>query len=325
MNSQRNSLNPENNSNQQSITKTFPFLNDEPSESLYDTLGWNESSFNEEDTLYVQINNIINAKAKTVSYARVEEAVMPKFLLTQVTGCEKFSSKCCCCCCFRKRVGYRIEDIEETDLLVYGSFKLKAAQVYNQDDSSHENSLRFLYIQTLSCDITPKLINERWKEIGFTSEDPRIDIKAGGYYSLLFINHFIMAYNDEYALIRSEGQNFYFAMCAIIICLYVRLALDAFNSDKIADSLRKENNIQPVNVYQFTNFCRQFNNNSNYPFEIMSNILLQAKEQIIKDNSSNLNSQIIVVRNHFNNFFYQELDSYFDYGNSEASLQSSNF
>ncbi|MCQ2821301.1 MAG: ELMO domain-containing protein [archaeon] len=301
-----------------SLRKTVHYEEDQIG-SIYDTLGWNEKSFMEEDLITHHRNSLISHKTK---YVQVEEFTVPNFILNQISSFEKCT---CCfhffCCHLCTKTGYKLEDIEQWHLQIYNSFKLKASEVYSTKDSSHENSLRFLYVQTLASDLTPNLINKKWKTIGFTVEDPRTDIKIGGYFALLFINHFIMSNEEEFELIQKTGKSFFFAMCAIIITLFLRLALDAFNSETIAEHMRKENNIEPVNVFQFINFCRRYNDNSKYPFEIMTNILLSAKDEIILNKSCTLSGQILLIKNHFNRIFYDELSCPMD-TRTEASFQS---
>lgn len=283
-------------------------LNEEaPIESLYDTFGWNEKSLIEEDTIYIQRTSVKSEKVKGVKYVEEEIVTVPNFISNQVSAFEKCT---CCfhffCCHLCKKKGTKLEDIEQDALQSYNKFKYRACEVYNSEDSSHENSLRFLYVQTLNSDLTQNLINAKWRKLGFTANDPRIDIKIGGYFALLFINHFIMANEEEFELIQKE-VGFSFAICAIIITLYLRLALDAFNSEKIAESMRKDNNIQPVSISQFINFCSKYNANPKYPFEILSNILLSAKDEIITTNCTSLNKQMNIMKEHFNKIFYEEL------------------
>ena len=53
----------------------------------------------------------------------------------------------------------------------------------------------------------------------------------------------------------------------------------------------------------------------------MSSILLSAKEEIISDSSKNLTGQILIVKNHFNKIFYDELNTLMD-NTTESSFQS---
>ena len=168
--------------------------------SLYDSLGWNEKSFLEEDNSCLHKNSQVSSeRGKIVRYEHVEVMSYPNFILNQVSAFEKCS---CCfhlfCCHLCKGRWNKLEDIEEGDMLTYNAFKKKASEIYSSDDSSHENSLRFLYVQTLSSDLTPNLVNPKWRNIGFTIDDPRGDIKIGGYYSLLFINHFIISQTFQF-------------------------------------------------------------------------------------------------------------------------------
>lgn len=258
-----------------------------------------------------RINTLV--KAQLLEKESEEQIKTPKFLLGQVSSLEK----CGClyklfCCNLCSKKGNHLDDIEESDILAYERFKKDAIDYYYREESSNENSLRFLYMQTLNCDLTQDLTNEKWKTIGFLSTDPREDLLIGGYYSLLFINYFINHYEDESAEVM-KTKHFSFGMISILDCFFLKLALDIFEDDVYSENLRKKIKIKAVTINQFTNFCRKYNYNHYYPHELMTNILLSAHEEISKKETCDLYTSFLILKTSFDTVFYKELDVPFEY------------
>lgn len=251
-----------------------------------------------------------------------EEMIFPKFLLNQISfgKCKCLYNLFCCCC---SKQGNNLDDIEESDVITYDNFKTESIEIYSKEETSNENSLRFFYIKALNCDLSPDFVNERWKNFGFTSDDPRSDISIGGYYSLLFINYFINNNDDDFEeikdniLLNKSGKKNNFSMLCILLTVLLRLALDAFPDEIYAENLRKKFKVKAVEINQFVNFNRKYNNSQQYPFEIMSEILLKAYEEINGQESSDLYSDFIILKNTFDSIFYKEMDTPFEYSEKE--------
>ena len=241
---------------------------------------------------------------------------VPTFLQKQMTITEKssilnFFSNLFCISSKQKK----IRDISEEELEVFYELKNLAFTNYDENDSNHEQSLRFLYLSLIKGDLTNDLITDEWKTLGFETNNPRKEFKDGGYLSLLFINFFVKSFSDEFQEIMNYNKAnpkiiFHFGKCAIILSSLCKLALGQFYAhSKTRNNNTKSKMIKPVTIKQFISFMKQQNNDRNFIYRLLSIILMNAftKERNRKTLSK---SGEEIVKDSFNESFYNELDLY---------------
>jgi hypothetical protein len=241
---------------------------------------------------------------------------VPTFLKNQMTITEKssilnFFSNLFCISSKQKK----IQDINDEELEVFYELKNLAFTNYDENDSNHEQSLRFLYLSTIKGDLTNDLITDEWKIIGFETNNPRNEFQDGGYLSLLFINFFVKFFSDEFQEIMNYNKAnpkiiFRLGKCAIILSSFCKLSLGQFyTNSKIKNNSTKSKMIKPVNIKQFTSFMKQQNNDRNFIYRLLSIILMNTftKERNRKTLSK---SDEEILKDSFNESFYNELDLY---------------
>ena len=230
---------------------------------------------------------------------------VPYFLFRQKSIFEKVNFlNCICCCGWWLNSRSRIDHITADSLEVYYTFKKVNAFDYMENNIEHEKSLKYFYLNVLECDLTNDLTNEKWKEIGFETSNPRSEFKSGGYFSLLFMIYFVKQYKEMYNIFLKKIN---FVFCSLCISYYIKLALDLTINEQEYDNIRKRLKIKEITIMQFINLTERLKADQNYVFEIASKILLEAKSELI--NSTHVNEKIFqeVTKNVFNQIFYMEL------------------
>lgn len=94
---------------------------------------------------------------------------IPKFLLDQeidTFDCYRFF-ECVFCCKCKKDRKKTTKIITLNDLSIYKEFLVNINTRYDRNLIQHEESLRFLYLNSLQCDLTEDLKNDKWMDIGF--------------------------------------------------------------------------------------------------------------------------------------------------------------
>ena len=122
----------------------------------------------------------------------------------------------CLCLCSDPRS--KISSIKGNDLDTYFTLKTIMMNEYNTHNIEHEKSLSFLYLSALKCPYEDSLTTDEWKAIGFTTNNPRNELKEGGYFALLFITYFIKRYKEEYSLIQKENNTLSHSYFNIVKC-----------------------------------------------------------------------------------------------------------
>lgn len=113
------------------------------------------SEYNEERSLRPSIR-IMGSKRLKVPY----------FLTNQISCCENICNCCIFSCFFSKRKG--LEDIEGRNLEIYYDQKANLEEEYDSSNPNHEDSLRFLFLNSLNCNFNNSFQSENWKKIGFS-------------------------------------------------------------------------------------------------------------------------------------------------------------
>ena len=239
---------------------------------------------------------------------------IPSFILSQRNCIEKCNLLYCLfSCCLDKN--NLVKRINAQELLVYYKIKNDYIDNYSDKNKNHENSLKFLFLKCLKCDLNSSLISDNWKKLGFESNNPRNEFGNGGYMCLLFLIYF-MEQDDIVANIYNNNTNniinngFKLAKICRELCIYVKLALGFIDkNEKNIESIGKD--IKNINVKQFKNLIRNYyiEENENYLFEIMSHIVDMCFNEIKTNINNNYNDEEI-LKNIFNKEFYNELNNF---------------
>ena len=239
---------------------------------------------------------------------------IPSFILSQENCIEKCNLLYCLfSCCLDKN--NLVKRINAQELLVYYKIKNDYIDNYSDKNKNHENSLKFLFLKCLKCDLNTSLISDNWKKLGFESNNPRNEFGNGGYMCLLFLIYF-MEQDDIVANIYNNNTNniinngFKLAKICRELCIYVKLALGFIDkNEKNIESIGKD--IKYINVKQFKNLIRNYyiEENENYLFEIMCHIVDMCFNEIKTNINNNYNDEEI-LKNIFNKEFYNELNNF---------------
>ena len=247
-------------------------------------------------------------------FSNSQNLEIPSFILSQENCIEKCNLLYCLfSCCLDKN--NLVKRINAQELLVYYKIKNDYIENYSDKNNNHENSLKFLFLKCLKCDLNSSLISDNWKKLGFESNNPRNEFGNGGYMCLLFLIYF-MEQDDIVANIYNNNTNnvinngFKLAKICRELCIYVKLALGFIDkNEKNNESIGKD--IKYINVKQFKNLIRNYytEENENYLFEIMCHIVDMCFNEIKTNINNNYNDEEI-LKNIFNKEFYNELNNF---------------
>lgn len=105
-----------------------------------------------------------------VSIADTQERPLPipSFISEQRTLYEKSKIFRIICCCCAKRFNHNvISNIKNKELKAYYKIKSLASQLFDDDNSQHKESLKFLYILCINKEMNGDFRSMEWKRIGF--------------------------------------------------------------------------------------------------------------------------------------------------------------
>ena len=291
----------------------------------FEVIPKSETSSTFEEPINPSDNNIITNNSFRIS--GVNRIEIPQFLFDQRPLGEKYKILNYCFCLFLcSDPRSKVSSISGNDLDVYYRMKSTYISYYNKSNKEHEKSLSFLYLSTLNCEYNDNLISDEWKTIGFETDNPRNEFNEGGYFSLLFITHFIKRYREEYQIIMNENKknlnfNFNVVQCSIAVCFYAKLALDIIDSN--GDEYRNRLEIKVISINQFLNLTFFQSRNENYLFDIIAKVILNSRERISNKQNNSIPNINILYKNSFNAIFYSELNVSPDITSEENSIESS--
>ena len=257
----------------------------------------------------LSLNSLSHKNSLNSRYSQQIE--IPAFILSQGNCIEKCNLLYCLfSCCLDKN--NLVKNINAQELLIYYKIKNDYSDNYSEKNNNHENSLKFLYLKCLKCDLNSSLISENWKKLGFESNNPRNEFGNGGYMCLLFLIYF-MEQDDIVANIYNNNTNnvinngFKLPKICRELCFYVKLALGFIDKNESNETIK---DIKYINVKQFKNLIKNyyFEENENYLFEIMCYIVDKCYNEI-KNNNNNFND-LEILKNIFNNEFYNQLNNF---------------
>ena len=154
-----------------------------------------------------------------------------------------------------------------------------------------------------------QLINKLSKRVGFQSNNPRTDFRAGGFYSLEFMNYFITNYKRESKNILHE-KSFPFAIVCINISFLLTLVL-LLNGDKKFNEINlKSRKLSPCGRKQIKKFCEHLENEKDLMFLIISECLFYvfAKYKREMNNEKNDDNLISYIIDNSIQYFEETLD-----------------
>ena len=183
-------------------------------------------------------------------------------------------------------------DITKKQYELYLTLKEKVSIPFNTEEQDHEKLLQefFSNVNELigeekECEITTNssmnnneknnLISSLSKKIGFQTDNPRTDFRAGGLYSLEFMNFFVQKYKNESKEIFENKKFANFGLVCISLSYKLSLILYLARKEKIELSL-KANNIAGCSRKQIKNFYENISNSDekeNIIFLILSQLL----------------------------------------------------
>ena len=210
-----------------------------------------------------------------------------------------------CCCC----IDY---DITKNQYKIYSDLLKRCLVAYDQQNNEHEKLLQDFFIninellqnddeeeeykiiddnnniESNNKDNEQNLIKALSKRVGFQTDNPRTDFRAGGLNSLLFMNYFITNYKTESKNILRE-KNFPFSLVCINLTYKISLILYLSDKDKI-DSTLKSLNIKGCSRKAIKNFCVHLEkeNENNLMFSIISQCLCFVFANFVKNKKNYL-------------------------------------
>ena len=167
-------------------------------------------------------------------------------------------------------------DITKEQYELYLTLKEKVSIPFNTEEQDHEILLQELFSNvneligeekeyeittnsSLNNNEKNNLISSLSKKIGFQTDNPRTDFRAGGLYSLEFMNFFVQNYKNESKEIF-ENKNFSnFGLVCISLSYKLSLILYLARKETIELSL-KANNITACSRKQIKNFYDNLSN-----------------------------------------------------------------
>ena len=180
------------------------------------------------------IENMVQEKQVRNNFISIEQ-ILPKL-------CQE---KIFCCC-----IDY---DLTISEFKSFNNLKKKVIPPYNPSNQEHEKILQDLMNKTKELlninddnnsseitEITSKEKNNEenkedgniWRKIGFQSNEPRNDFRAGGIYSLELMIYFINKYEKEYINILNEDY-FTFALTCIRVSYLIRTYLYLLTNEEL--------------------------------------------------------------------------------------------
>lgn len=208
-----------------------------------------EENSNSKERLIENINNVKQVRNNLIS----GEQILPKL----------FDEQILCCC-----INY---DLTVSEYKSFNTLKKKVIPSYNPQNEEHEKTLQELFNKTKellnndnSSEITEMSMKEKnneekkdesniWRRIGFQTNEPRNDFRAGGIYSLDLMLYFINKYEKDYLNILNE-EYFTFALTCIRVSYLIRTYLYLLTNEEIRINSKFQRGIL-ANRKQLKYFC----------------------------------------------------------------------
>ena len=208
---------------------------------------------NECETLIIKDNEGLN---KISPIQIIEKSLLDKYL---------------CCCCDSAY------DLTIKEYNLFEKLKNETIILYDETNKEHEQNLNELLehgkeIYENYTDI------EIWKKLGFQSNNPRTDFRAGGIYSV-FMNYFMRNFNSEIQQILKLNY-FSFGLVCIKLTFLVRLFLFLSNNSEIKNQ-QITNKINGCSRKQLKSFTKLLCNDNIIFLDILSYLLIFIKQKFM--------------------------------------------
>jgi hypothetical protein len=79
--------------------------------------------------------------------------------------------------------------------------------LYDENNKTHETHLRQFYLKVVTQEEQENMIDEKWKDLGFQSKNPRTDFRGGGHLSLMCLMYFYDYYPREFEELTSVTRD----------------------------------------------------------------------------------------------------------------------
>lgn len=172
----------------------------------------------------------------------------------------------------RKRVIQPYDEKNEDHELCLRALFTKSKEILSKNKD--KESLDLISNATITTDNSSKNNENKdeesaiWRKIGFQTDNPRTDFRAGGIFSLYLMNYFIINHENEFINIINEDY-FTFALVCIRLSYLIRILLFLVSSEEIKINLKFQKNIL-ANRKELKIFCYFLYDNNNLLYEIAS-------------------------------------------------------
>ena len=224
------------------------------------------------------------------------------------------------CCC----IDYNITKKQYNH---YTNLLEKCSTLYNENNPEHEKLLEDFFnnvneilpnedeelyenidnnnINNNILDKEKVLIKKLSKRVGFQSENPTTDFRAGGLYSLEFMNYFVTNYKIQSMNLLKEKQ-FPFALVCINISFLLYLILYLGKDRDQIDKTLESKKLKGCNRKQIKHFCEHLENDNDNSllFLIISQCLCFVYAKYFKDLHINSNDDNILDKIIYNGVEY---------------------
>ena len=186
-----------------------------------------------------------------------------------------------CCCCDSKY------DLTIDEYNKFEKLKNETIILYDESNQEHEKSLNELLDHGKDIISKNDIKEEKdyWKILGFQSHNPRTDFRAGGIYSVLFMNYFMRNYNNEVKEMIKLNY-FSFGVVCIRITFLVRLFLFLSKKEEVKNQ-QLTNKIEGCSRKELKAFVYYLSNDNIILLDILSSILIFIKQKYIQEMDEN--------------------------------------
>ena len=248
---------------------------------------------------------------------KIEDAKDKEKSKEQIIDCKEFLELICFCC-----YDY---DVTKKEYDAHIALSNRCSVSYDQENPLHEKLLFNFFSEIKKLIIEEKeedyqnldnkklskgkskdldennaIIKELSKKIGFQSDNPRADFKAGGFFSLEFMNFFVDNYKTEFKNMLKE-KNFLFPLVCINLIYKINLILYLIDKDKSDSYIYNIYKIERCSRKEIKNFCLHLENDNEKDllFSIIILCLGYAFAKYKKQNLININLIIDDMLMHF--------------------------
>lgn len=240
---------------------------------------------------------------------------------------EKSTEENLCCCC----IDY---DLSISEYKLFNELKKRVIPPYDEKNPSHEYNLdqllkkakSILYKDnnkedasnksTTNTNITNDEDSPIWRKLGFQTGNPRTDFRAGGLFSLEFMNYFANNHEQEFTNMINE-EYFTYALVCIRLCYLMRVYLFLLPQDEIQINIKFQKNAL-ASRKELKNFCYFLWDSENLLLDMASIVLNYiylkfASQQNKRNKESNyliidpiISSAIQCLKNYLNDINYNQ-------------------